>query len=266
MASPFPGMDPYLEDGEHWRSFHHYLADELVRFLNPLIVPKYFATVEVKTVLEELNISQISKIHPDTAILTSVPTPPQPVAASAVSTLDAPVRRVVTIPGQTRLRTVHIYVTETKKLVTSIEILSPANKYGEGLKKYRQKRHNLFRSMIHVVELDLLRGGQRPGWELQDPPLETDYVVLVNRATIGDSRISDIGPVGLHEPLPTIPIPLTAPDADVLLNLSAVFQTVYESFYYHLQIDYHKPVPPPALRPQMLSWLAQQLPHIGQAK
>jgi hypothetical protein len=23
MPSPFPGMDPYLEDSEIWRGFHH---------------------------------------------------------------------------------------------------------------------------------------------------------------------------------------------------------------------------------------------------
>jgi hypothetical protein len=139
---------------------------------------------------------------------------------------------------------VQVYVTETKKLITSIEILSPVNKYGDGLKKYRQKRKSIFQSAVHLIELDLLRGGHRPGWELQEPPLETDYVILVNRSNKGDSRISEIWPVGLSEPLPTIPVPLLPPDPDVSLNLSAVFQTIYEGFYYQLQVDYTMNNPP----------------------
>ena len=33
-ASPFPGMDPYLEESKHWRGFHGHLAVEIVRSLN----------------------------------------------------------------------------------------------------------------------------------------------------------------------------------------------------------------------------------------
>ena len=30
-----------------------------------------------------------------------------------------------------------------------------------------------------------MRNGQRPDWEVQDPPLDTDYICLVNRADYG---------------------------------------------------------------------------------
>lgn len=47
MASPLPGMDPYLESPDIWSGFHNLLAGEILRQLNPLIAPKYYADIEV---------------------------------------------------------------------------------------------------------------------------------------------------------------------------------------------------------------------------
>jgi Protein of unknown function (DUF4058) len=256
MMSPFPGMDPYLEDREHWRGFHHYLADEIVKQLNPLIVPKYYADVEVHASMEEVSLGTLYASFPDAVVLEMHPE--RPLGAVAVAIPDAPIHRAVELAGQFKLRTVQVYETATKRVVTSIEILSPANKTGEGFQKYRQKRSRLLRSMIHLVELDFLRGGRRPGWEVADPPLDTDYVVLVNRAQEGDIRISSIWPVALNETLPTVPVPLLEGDPDVPLELSKAFATIYDSYYYALRIDYTQPVPAPELRPAVQQWLAEQ--------
>ena len=43
MESPFPGMDPYLEDPAIWRGFHHGLAEEIRARLNMSLEPKYYA-------------------------------------------------------------------------------------------------------------------------------------------------------------------------------------------------------------------------------
>ena len=142
-------------------------------------------------------------------------------------------------------------------LVTTIGILSPANKNGEGLREYQRKRSRLLRSDIHLVELDLLRGGTRPGREIAEPSLDTDYVIVVNRASDLGIRTSEIWPVALNENLPTIPIPLTVPDEDVLLDLAAVFNQIYEDAYYHLRINYTAAVPAPKLRPAMAKWWEQ---------
>ncbi len=64
---------------------------------------------------------------------------------------------------QIRLRSVRVYTTDTHTLMTSIEILSSVNKGGEGLEAYRLKRDRLLRSPVHLIEIDLLRGQQRPG-------------------------------------------------------------------------------------------------------
>jgi hypothetical protein len=47
-------------------------------------------------------------------------------------------------------------------------------------------------------------------------------------------------------------------DPDVPLELSQVFASIYDSYYYALRIDYAKPVPPPELRSEMQAWLAEQ--------
>lgn len=115
------------------------------------------------------------------------------------------------------------------------------------------------KSRVHLVEIDLLCGGQRPGEELNAKPLDTDYILLVNRAREGRARrISDIWPVALNEPLPLIPVPLMPPDPDVPLNLRAAMDAVYERAAYTRRINYDKPVPPPELRPAMAEWLRQK--------
>jgi len=48
-----------------------------------------------------------------------------------------------------------------RRLVTMIEILSPANKYDEGYREYNQRRIELMQARVHQLELDLLRRGKR---------------------------------------------------------------------------------------------------------
>src|SRR3954451_15439463 len=43
MPSPFPGMDPYLEDDRLWAAFHHQLVSCLYQVLLPSLVDRYRA-------------------------------------------------------------------------------------------------------------------------------------------------------------------------------------------------------------------------------
>lgn len=261
MAYRFPGMDPYLEDPAIWRGFHHRLANEIADRLNPFIGPKYYADIEVYTTFEEVHIGKPKPIIPDVAIIAAAGGASVPAIAVADTTAAMPpVRRAAMVISVT-LRAVHIYVTETDELVTSIEILSPYNKRGEGLAEYRRKRSTLLASNVHLVEIDLLRGGQRVGSEVQGPPLDTaDYILLVNRGTeINPGVWSDVWPVTLDNALPLLPIPLDPPDADVLLDMNATLRTVYERAAYERRIDYRQPAPPPALRPALAKWMKAHL-------
>lgn len=251
MPSPFPGMDPYLESADHWRSFHHNLATYIARYLNPLIAPKYFADVEVHTVLEETGIAMQYSTYPDTAVFDVQPELTS--AASTVASVAAPMERLIDLSEPFKLRTVNVYETSQRRIVTSIEILSPANKIGEGLRLYRQKRLRMLCSDIHLLELDLLRRGERPGSELQEPPIDEEYIVLLSRASGANTRRAEIWPVSLTSSLPEVPLPLLPPEADVLLDLQHVVNQVYEDFSFELRIDYEQPVPSPQLRPTMVA-------------
>ena len=91
----------------------------------------------------------------------------------------------------------------------------------------------------HLVEIDLLRGGQpmpaerRPG---------CTYSVLVSRA---DRRPqADFWPFGLRDPLPTVPVPLRLGDGYAWLDLRAILDRVYDESGYDEFIYKHEPGPP----------------------
>ncbi|MCB0088553.1 MAG: DUF4058 family protein [Caldilineaceae bacterium] len=264
MAYRFPGMDPYLEDPAIWRGFHHRLANEIADRLNPYIGPKYYADIDVFTTFEEVHVGKAKPIIPDVAIVAqpvmAARAAVTPVAIAEPAEIETPVRRAVQVTPVT-LRAVHIYITETDELITSIEILSPYNKRGAGLAEYRRKRSSLLASNVHLVAIDLLRGGQRVGSEIQGEPLdEADYILLVNRGYEFNPGVwSDIWPVTLDKSLPLLPIPLEPPDPDVLLDMNAVVRAIYEHAAYERRIDYWQPVPPPALRPPMAEWVEAHL-------
>ncbi len=253
MTSPFPGMNPYLEDREYWPSFHHVLADEIMSQLNSRLSERYYADVEVRTVLEEVSIATTHTILPDTGVLEVEPYIRGSATMAAVPA--APIQRLAMPLEQIKLRSVRVYSIDPKRLVTSIEILSPVNKSGDGHEAYRLKRDRILRSTVHLIEIDLLRGNQRPGWEVNEPPIDTDYILLVNRGQIDHDRISEIWPVSLNQSLPLIPVPLLDPDPDIMLDLGLLVFQVYKRAAYDRRIDYAKPVPPPALRPDMAVWL-----------
>ncbi|MCG8351267.1 MAG: DUF4058 family protein, partial [Chloroflexales bacterium] len=257
MEPPFPDMDPYLESTDYWPSFHHHLAEELMTMLNEQLDPKYFADVEVRAVIDNLSITSSSDVYPDVAV---TDTDPQPLdAPNTASSLAAPLQRVALPAERNRSRTVRVYLSDTKALVTTIEILSPTNKRGRGLQQYRQKREALLCSDCHLVELDLVRRGERPGWELEDLPPPTTYVCLVNRARDDELRISDIWPLTLADPLPTVPIPLLLPDPDVALDLTAAIRHIYARARYAGRLDYRSDPPSPALPSDEARWLDTRL-------
>ena len=255
MPSPFPGMDPFLEAPELWSGFHHSLAETIKRHLNRTLSDVYYADVEIQAVLEDDEIGITHRVRPDVSIYETLSEASEvlPLATATVAIPDAPIHRLAPLP--TRLRSVRVYRTETRELVTTIELLSPYNKRPgrHGLSDYLHKRSHILASRVHLVEVDLLRGGERPGPEVADEPLDTDYVLLVNR--FGVQRLSAIWPVALNEPLPLIPVPLLPPDPDVPLDLTAAIREVYDNSRYAQRITYRLPLPLPPLRPAMAAWV-----------
>jgi hypothetical protein len=126
-----------------------------------------------------------------------------------------------------------------RKLVTAIELLSPSNKeHGSDRDQYLAKRSRYLDTDVHLVEIDLLRGG--PRLPLHPAP-KGDYCVMVSRA----EERPEVGlwPIALRERLPVIPIPLTTAERAAKLDLQAVLHRVYDAAGYAIYIYKFQPVP-----------------------
>lgn len=47
MPSPFPGMNPYLEQDDAWHDFHERLMPALAEALLPQVRPRYIVKLDV---------------------------------------------------------------------------------------------------------------------------------------------------------------------------------------------------------------------------
>src|SRR5262249_55405960 len=152
------------------------------------------------------------------------------------ATLAAPTW--VTLPAtvdQEALSFLEIRDREDRRLVTVIELLSPANKEpGPDREAFIAKRKRYLASGVHYLEIDLLRAF--PRLPLQDLA-DCDYYVLVSRWELRPR--AGVWPIRLRDPLPTIPIPLRGEFPDAKLDLKAVLDQVYEASGYEDYIYTH---------------------------
>jgi hypothetical protein len=141
---------------------------------------------------------------------------------------------------------------ETMEVVTVVELLSPANKRtrGDGRREYLSKRESILESTTHLVELDLLRAGERLPTVEPLPP--GDYYAFVCRQR---RYQAEVYAWTLREPLPAIPIPLAGDDPDVTIDLEEVFTSTYDRAGYDYSLDYTRPIRPP-LPEHDASWAA----------
>jgi hypothetical protein len=257
MPSPFPGMDPYIEDPEVWSDFHSDLAGEIRAQLNPLIQPTYVARLVPRVAYDVVEVARTRGVRPDVGIWKKTPPLRETAGSHATTIPPAPAESSITLELPLRLHTVEIYKTGDMELVTAIEILSPVNKRpGHDAKRdYERKRRELLRSQVHLMEIDLLRGGERP--QLERPVPTTPYYVVLSRAERRPTV--EVWPIRLQDKLPLLPVPLLEPDPDAPLDLGAAVAAVYERGGYATIIDYDSPAPPPPLPEPDAAWLFELL-------
>jgi len=179
MPSPFPGMDPYLEDEKLWPAFQHQLLACLYQVLLPGLVDRYRARVGTRTYVSEMPLftSIIREEHTEEFI-------------------------------EIRNRT-------DGKLVTLLEVVSPANKTTPaGRAAYLEKRKDAIAQRAGVVEIDLVAQGKPTLTYSRDGLPEYDYAVTVTRATAPDRY--EIYTATLQKRLPKFKVPLAADDRDAL--------------------------------------------------
>jgi hypothetical protein len=225
MASPFPGVDPYLESQGRWPDLHASMITYCCDALNDRLPAGYVAQIDERINLIEAPNAVRSLLRPNRAILL------KEVRETWVEILHLPDREVIAL----------------------LEVLSPSNKEEPGFSQYRGKRVNILGRPIHLIELDLLIGGHRILSRRPLPP--ADFYVLVARA---DRRPDcEVYAWTVRKPLPTIPIPLKAPDPDLRLDLAELFAQAYERGRYALLIDYGRNLPLP-LAPEDRAWAEER--------
>jgi hypothetical protein len=239
-------MDPFLETPVWFGGFDNKFITHLEEALQPILLPPYYANSAERVWLE---VSQ-RYIEPDVEAIRSRPGVPRGVPGSeaggvAVAEPPASVAVVVKVTSEERREPyLEIYAREgdERRLVTLIEVLSPANKTSgaDGMEQSLRKRREVLSSRAHLVEIDLLRGGQHVTAVPRDLAIAHcgafDYHVCVHRFDEVDRYW--VYPVLLHQPLPRVGIPLLPGDPDVTVDLQQVFQRSYDAGPYGREIDY----------------------------
>jgi hypothetical protein len=237
MPSPFIGMNPYLEQSDAWVDFHDNFIVRIQDTLNDRVGPNYLVKLEVRLILHERSAEErrffgIADVGVSDPLNRSAP--------RDGATIAAPLQLELPAVEVEKHRSLEIRDRHNRRLVTVIELLSPSNKTaGEDRDDYMVKRRQILSAPTHLVEIDLRRGGTRPS----PPELPTcDYYVLVSRHE--DRPRVGVWPFGLRDPMPTIPIPLTAPDPPIMLDLKAVLDRAYDAGGYRKYIYEETPEPP----------------------
>ena len=263
MPSPFPGMDPFLE-GYLWPDVHHNLASVFQQLLTPQIIPKYVARVNLYTVQDSAFEEDLGILYPDVELLLrdKAEEPEAAYAKEENDQLTPPDHRLFILePIEVRIPVLEIRDKEKNRLITAIEILSPVNKRHPGLEPYRAKYLKLNQAGVHLLEVDLLRRGERP---FRHPNLpEVDYRVTLTR---GNRKKIDVWDLAVKDNLPTVPVPLREGDGEVILNLGQALSIIYDRNQYQLTIDYQKDPPPPAFSQEDTIWIRKVLNDQDQAR
>jgi hypothetical protein len=253
MPSPFPGMNPYLEQEDAWQDFHQSFIPLIREVLMGQVLPNYIVKVEEYLFIHELPGEERRLLGRSDVSVT-----PAPLATSGRTTrvLEAPARGRI-FPGVDVERHSYLEIRDrgNRELITVLELLSPSNKKaGPDREQYLIKRRELIRSSVHLVEIDLLRGG--PRLPVEGLP-ECDYSVVVSRAE--DRPEVEIWPIRLRERLPEVPIPLRQADPDARIDPQTLLHRVYDSARYDAYI--YTGTPQPSLSPADAAWAAQFVPR-----
>ena len=157
-----------------------------------------------------------------------------------VGLVEAPVTVELLAADVERLSFVEVRDRRNRELVAVVELLSPSNKRrGPDRSQYLAKRRQLLTGPAHLVEIDLLRGGEP--LPVEDRP-DCDYSVTVSRAE--DRPRAGFWPIRLRDPLPTVPVPVHLGEPDARLDLQALLSRIYDGAGYRYYIHEGQPDPP----------------------
>ena len=257
MPSPFPGMDPWLEQPGVFPGFHNRYVTYLSEALNAVLPPPYFADIANRVMIEGDEPPVLRE--PDVGVF-------RPRGANGASGPSNGGGVAVADPSEVRAVRVHVprdEITEWlidvrsaddgNRLVTSIELLSPSNKSTHRM-EYRRKQRELAERRVNLIELDFLRVGTHttavPLAHARQTAGAFDYHVCVYRPE--EPEEFEVYPIRLPQRLPTVRVPLR-PGAVVEVNLQAVLDRTYDVSVYTRRLRYTDPADPP-LTPEQQAW------------
>src|SRR5436190_13145555 len=135
MASPFPGMNPYLEHPDVWHDFHERFIPRLADLLNAQVGANYLVKIDEHVYVREVD-EEARRFVGRADVAIAQRSPPSAAGASA-ALLDAPAQVVpLLLVDEVRESFVEIRDRHNRALVTVVELLSPANKTGSDRQQY----------------------------------------------------------------------------------------------------------------------------------
>ncbi|MDP6112029.1 MAG: DUF4058 family protein [Planctomycetota bacterium] len=236
MPSPFPGMDPYLEHPSIWPDLHLELIRASRAILAPAVAPNYYVAVEERAYLVAADAERFVG-RPDVAVVDIA----EFAGGTGTAVLDTPVTVTLPEPEEVTERFLEVRDTESHKVVTVIEILSPTNKtHPEGREKYLMKRNQVIGSMTSLVEIDLLRAGDPMP---MNPAPGSHYRCMVSRSW--ERYEAKLYSFNVQDRIPRIPIPLRKTEKEPMLDPGELLAQIYDQVRYDLRVNYDlNPVPP----------------------
>lgn len=252
----YPGVNAHLtnfllQPGGGWESFHSGWITSIQEALDEILPPNYYSLEEKS--LQMVHRDQgggVKPRRPDASIFqrpTERSAPASPLVVATDPTQVMPLENVAVAIDDDVMR-VGVYEFTNRqvpgKLVTAIEVLSPANKPPATFSgAYRERRNETLAAGVNLVEIDLIHT-RRPVVELLPsyPDREEGAqptLVLVSRPhpslQEGEFRIYA---VGIADPLPKVAVPLLGDD-EIVLHLQATYnQRIARTRLFQIVVDY----------------------------
>jgi hypothetical protein len=243
-------MNPWLEQESLWQDVHTTFLVTVRERLVPQVGPSYYVLLEHHIYVHEPLEEKPQRLRAD-LLVTHAPSGAEQRAGAAV--LDAPAQVEHPAPELERVPYLEVRHGALGDLVTVLELLSFSNKQGDDRRQYLTRRDQILSSATHLVEIDLLRGGE-PMPDSGRPAC--DYSVLVSRRELRPQ--AGLWPIRLRDRLPEVPVPLKRPDGDARIDLQEILHRVYDVSGYVSFI--YRAAPTPQLRPDDAAWARQFLP------
>jgi hypothetical protein len=221
-------MDPYLEDEQLWPSFHHGLVTCLQQVIQFGLMDRYSSTLGDRRYVRD----------------------------------DGPSGAAPS--GEEREQYIEVYARPQGRLVTVVDVVSPANKTtAAGRAAYLATRQHAKDVGANLVEVDLVLQGTA----ILEYPREAvptwAYAVSVSRAINWERH--EFYPATLWKFLPRFRVPLATDQRDLILDLQGVFAHSYDHAGFDFRIDYTRE-PGVFLYGEDRRWLAELLRRTHEAQ